>query len=97
MADFFSEVLGVIAGAFQRLRHEDDLQAQLLAVDVLGSRYGAGHEVAHANASQRRRGARRWPWGHRVRRKGGAGIVGVFEEGRHLGEIAEHLRSRRVR
>ena len=35
VADFFGEVLGVIASAFQRLSHEDDLQAGL-AGDVLG-------------------------------------------------------------
>ncbi len=35
VADFFGEVLGVIAGAFKRLGHEDDLQAGL-AGDVFG-------------------------------------------------------------
>src|SRR5450432_1626916 len=29
MADFFGEILGVVAGALERLRHEDDLQAGL--------------------------------------------------------------------
>ena len=29
VADFFSEVLGMIAGALERLRHKDDLQASL--------------------------------------------------------------------
>src|ERR1700722_1188433 len=33
VADFFSEILGVISGAFERLGHEDDLQAGL-ASDV---------------------------------------------------------------
>ncbi len=35
VADFFGEILGVIAGAFERLGHEDDLQAGL-AGDVFG-------------------------------------------------------------
>ena len=35
VADFFGEVLGVIAGALERLGHEDDLQAGL-AVNVFG-------------------------------------------------------------
>src|SRR5258708_3375158 len=34
VADFFGEVLGVIAGALERLGHEDDLQAGL-ADDIL--------------------------------------------------------------
>jgi hypothetical protein len=35
VADFFGEIFGVIARAFERLGHEDDLQAGL-AGDVLG-------------------------------------------------------------
>ena len=35
VADFFGEILGVVAGAFERLGHEDDLQAGL-AVHVFG-------------------------------------------------------------
>jgi len=30
VADFFGEVLGVVAGALKRLSHEDDLQAGLM-------------------------------------------------------------------
>ncbi len=35
MADFFGEILGMIAGALERLGHEDDLKAGL-AGDVFG-------------------------------------------------------------
>lgn len=35
VADFFGQVLGVIAGAFERLSHKNDLQAGL-AGDVFG-------------------------------------------------------------
>ena len=42
VANFFGEIFGVIAGAFERLGHEDDLQTGLPVRCFPGSRCGAG-------------------------------------------------------
>ena len=88
VADFLGEVLGMIAGAFERLGHEDDLQAGL-AVNVFGIldvaqedevaeavHFGVGAEDVDGFADF----------------SGGEGGAAVgqhfFEDGRHLGEVA---------
>src|SRR5258708_28626008 len=44
MANFFGEILGVVAGALQRLRHEDALQAGLMR-DAFGRPDSAGADA----------------------------------------------------
>src|SRR5690242_858128 len=91
MADFFGEILGVISSAFQRLRHEDDLQAGLAGnifrvLDV-------AEEDQVAQAVDVSIGAENINGLADIAIREGGGTVGehFFQPGCHLGEFASVL------
>ena len=91
VADFFGEIFGVIAGAFEGLRHEDDLQAGLAGnvfriLDVAKKdevaepiHFGVGAEDIDRLAD--------------IARGEGCAHIGkhFFEDGSHVGEVASVL------
>ena len=92
MADFFGEVLGVVAGALQRLRHEDDLQAGA-ALDVLWI-LDVAHEDQITEPVHLRISTQHLDrFFHIAVRKRIADIgEHFFEDRRHVGQIAGVLR-----
>ena len=88
VADFFGEILGVIAGALERLGHEDDLQAGL-AGDVFGI-LDVAEEDQIAEAIDFGISAKNVDGFADV--AGGEGVTDVgehfFEDGGHVGEVA---------
>jgi hypothetical protein len=88
VADFFGEILGVVAGALERLRHKDDLQAGL-AGDVLGI-LDVAQEDEVAEAVHFGIGAEDVDGFTDLAVGEGVAAVGqhFFEDGRHLREVA---------
>jgi hypothetical protein len=88
VADFFGEVLGVIAGALKRLRHEDDLQTSL-AGNVFGI-LDVAQEDKIAQAIDLGIGAENVDGFTDVAR--GKGIANIrehfFQDGGHVREVA---------
>src|SRR5579863_3811292 len=88
VADFLGKILGVVAGAFERLGHEDDLQAGL-AMNVLGI----------LNVAEENEIAQAIHFGVGAKNINGLGDFAVgkcgpaigehfLEDSRHLGEVA---------
>ena len=88
VADFFGEIFGVIAGAFEGLGHEDDLQAGL-AMDVFRI-LDVAQENEVAQAVHFGVGAENVDRLGNFARGKGFTAVGqhFFEDGGHLGEVA---------
>ena len=96
VADFLGEIFGVIAGALEGLRHEDDLQAGLTGdvfriLDVPEEdevaeavHFGVGAEDVDGFADLTR--------GERIAAVG----EHFFEDGRHLREVARDRKSTRL-
>lgn len=88
VANFFGKILGVVSGALQRLRHENDLQAGL-AVNVFGI-LDVAQEDEIAQAIHFSVGAEDVDGlGDFAQGKGRAAVgEHFFEDGRHLGQVA---------
>ncbi len=88
MADFFGEVLGVVAGAFEGLGHEDNLQAGL-AGDVFGI-LDVAEEDQVAQAVDLGVGAENIDSLADVASRESIADIGehFFEDGGHVGEVA---------
>ena len=91
VADFFGEILRVVAGSLERLRHEDDLQAGL-AGDVFGV-LDVAEEDEVAEAIHFRIGAKNFDGLADIAAGEGVAAVGqhFFEKRRHLREVARVL------
>jgi len=92
MADFFGEILGVVAGALERLGHEDDLQASL-TVNVLRI-LDMAQEDQVAQAVHFSVGAQNVNGFGDLAGGECSTTIGehFFQDGRHLSEIASVLR-----